>query len=108
MARQVDVLGFHGIDERLRDANRELVECRFFLLELNGAYGHFFADEALDVASLDFEMAAVRCALDGVLELGEFDGLDEVVHGALRERFGGGRGVVDRREHQHRDIGIQL
>ena len=62
MPAQVHVLGFHGVDERLGDAQRELPQGLLFELELRGARGDLLADVLLHPAALDLEVAAMGSA----------------------------------------------
>ena len=62
--------------------------------------------EALDVSLLDGQPAPMQHALDGLLQIGELDGLHQVVHRAGRQDFGRRRGVVDGGQHHDRELGI--
>ena len=94
---QVQVLRFHGVDQRLGDTDTHRAQRALLALQLNRAQRHFLAHEAIDRPPLHMADAAHHRALDGRLEIGKLDGLREVVERAAGEGLGGAGGVNGQR-----------
>ena len=77
-------------------------------LELHRPRHHLLAHESLDVTPFDDELAPMRHAHDGRLEIRQVKGLDEIFHRALRERLDGRLRLVDPTDHHDGEIGIEL
>ena len=106
MAAQVHVLRLERVDQCFDDVDAERAERELLALELRGSKRDFLANEALDVSLLDRESAPVQHALDGLLQVGELDGLHQVVHRTGRQHFGRRRRVVDGGEHDDGELRI--
>ena len=100
------VLGLLCVHQRAHDLDDDAVEELTLLIEFLGLGGDLFADEPLDLALLDREVALVQHALDRRGEIAELDGLHQIVHRAVRERLRRGRSVVDGGEHHDREVGV--
>ena len=76
--------------------------------KLGGARGHFFFQPAVQLAPFKLRLAPLERALDRPAEVGELDGLDEVVHGAALHAQGGARRVVHGSQHEDREVAIDF
>src|SRR5450756_420997 len=104
MAPQVEILGFHGVDERLGDAYGHEPQGFLFPLELGGPEGNLFANELVEAALLHQLRALVEGAIDGLLEVGELNGLHQIVHRAGRQYLRRGSRIVDGGQHDDRQV----
>jgi hypothetical protein len=104
VAAQEDALRLHRVDERLGDLDGHVAQRGLLALQFAGAERDLLAHEPFHAALFAEQAAPMQRALHRGLQVLEFDRLHEIVAGAARERLGGGRRVIHRGEHHHREV----
>ena len=108
MTAQVRVLRLERVHQGLERRERDPLQVLALELNLGGADRDFLLEPLVELLAFQSALALLERALDGPAEMGDVDRLGEIVHGAaLHAERGAGR-VVDRGEHEQRDVRLQL
>ena len=104
----VGVLRLEGVHQRLECRHGNPLELLALAVQLGGAGGDFFFEPLVQVTILEQHLAAFQGTLHRAAQVGELDRLGEVVHRTALHAQGGAGRVVDGREHQDGELGLDL
>src|SRR2546425_7256847 len=104
----VGVLRFERVHQRLERGDGDALELHPLALQLGGARRDLFLEPLVYLAALEQHLAALERPLHRPPQVGELDRLREVIHRAALHAQRRAGGVVHGREHQDRQLGLDL